>query len=237
MQAGRCLGSAVLVTVLACVPGWARVTINQPQADDTIGRFIDVAGKASPQGTVAVSFEVLKMGQQKAVYEAPPTIVATDESGAFKLRLALPPVKDRADLLCTVTAREAESETAESAQVTVALAATEAGGKALDPAIPLVTRPAEGSAVGPGTDVEGRAKPGQVVIIWAKCFDAETGEQLGDVPGIRHLPKEDGSFRFRIATPRAILREKARARYEIRVFSATPDYQSPTIYIHVTAAE
>lgn len=234
MQMGRSFCCAVVVALLASAPGWARVNINQPKADDKVGRFIDVAGKASPRATVAVSFKVVRTGREQAIYEAPPTLQETDNAGAFKLRLALPPVENRARALCTVTASEVGSG-AEAARVTVGLAADEGGGKALDPAIPTVTTPTEGGSVRiGGVVVEGRSKPGELIIISTKCFSMEDGEFISDVPGIRHYPNEDGSFSFRVATPSVALGKKVRVRYEIRVFTATPDHRSPAIYIHMT---
>lgn len=236
MTIGRFSGVAVAVAVLACVPGWAAVTITQPGAADSIWQFVDVAGTATPGATVTVSFSVTRAGQDAPVYEAPPTLEKADQNGIFRLRLSLPPITDRQGLQCTVTAGEVGPVLAEHAQVAVAMAATALAATPLDPAIPTITSPVEGSQVGPGVMVEGRATVGQVVIILTKCFDTSTGTLIKDVPGMRHLPKEDGSFALKVATPRAsVLGQNVNTRYEIRAFSATPEYQSPAIYVHVNA--
>jgi hypothetical protein len=94
---------------------------------------------------------------------------------------------------------------------------TRAGG--MDPITPTVTSPLEGSFVGPRVDVEGWARPGQLVVITTACYHALTGEYVGLVPGIRHYPNADGSFHFRVATPRISIGERAPLRYELRVYT------------------
>ena len=67
-----------------------------------------------------------------------------------------------------------------------------------------VSAPTAGQTVGPSTVVAGASTERVFLIIYTEVFDAQTGEQFGRVPGIRHWTFDDNSFRFRIATPRVI---------------------------------
>ena len=232
------VGAALLVAALlpsACC--WGDVTIEQPRANALVGQFVDVAAQTSPSRTVAVSYALTRVGGETPVYEAPPVLLDADKQGRVKLRLVLPVLDNREGLVCSIRARERAAAEEDATQVTVALRAAPGEDGDLDPAIPIVTSPTEGSAVGPASEVEGRAKPGQLVVISTKCYNAETGEFIKDVPGIRHYPNEDGTFHFRVATPRVAMGEKAPVRYEMRVYSIAPNYRSPAVYIHLREPE
>ncbi len=236
MRRGLWTTSAVLLILLASVPVWGAVTLNQPQADTSVGQFVDVAGTAAPRSTVSVSFEVGRPAAAEAMYAAPPTLVEADAAGAFKLRLALPTLAAREGLACKITVAETAAEGAfllTAQTVTVRLAADPMGGAALDPNIPTVNTPVEGTDAGPASEVDGRAKPGELVVISTRCYDVETGELVKDVPGIRHYPRQDGSFHFRVATPRVVFGREGPVWYEMRIYSSTPGHAWPALYIHL----
>ncbi|NPV46091.1 MAG: hypothetical protein HPY69_03970 [Armatimonadetes bacterium] len=65
-----------------------------------------------------------------------------------------------------------------------------------------LVQPRDGDVVGPSIEVKGQAAPGEVIVIFTVVYNAATGEKLRTVPGIRHRNEEDGSFSFRVATPR-----------------------------------
>jgi hypothetical protein len=57
-------------------------------------------------------------------------------------------------------------------------------------------------------------------------YNAATGEQLRTVPGIRHRNEEDGSFNFRIATPRLSFgntQDPPPLSYEVHVYTLRED--------------
>jgi hypothetical protein len=103
---------------------------------------------------------------------------------------------------------------------------------------PIVTVPTAGEEVGPSVRVEGRTRPGMLCVVWTEVYNAETNELLRRVPGIRHLPEENGSFHFRVAVPRVYIGEKVSLRYEVHVKAQqeeggyTPDTVVEVKYIY-----
>lgn len=84
-----------------------------------------------------------------------------------------------------------------------------------------VTEPQEGAEVGPATEVIGQAPPGSLVIIITEVYDEESGDLLRKIPGIRHRPNEDGSFHFRVATPRISFGTDTKLVYKMNVKAVT----------------
>ncbi len=84
-----------------------------------------------------------------------------------------------------------------------------------------VTEPQDGSQVGPATEVLGTAPAGSVVIIVTEVYDQETGDLLGKIPGIRHRPNQDGSFHFRVSTPRVSFGTDTNLVYKMKVKAVT----------------
>lgn len=81
---------------------------------------------------------------------------------------------------------------------------------------PVVHFPRNGDLVGTRTELSITATPGVMQVIWTEVKRTDTGEILRVVPGIRHLPKADGTYRGAIATPRVALGERGvEIRYEI----------------------
>lgn len=100
---------------------------------------------------------------------------------------------------------------------------------------PIVTSPVNGAQVGPSTLVVGKAVPGSLVVIQTKVFDIKDGVEFSRmVPGHRHRTNDDGSFALLISTPRAFFSSESSVRYEIHVFTATREGQSPHRIIKVT---
>jgi hypothetical protein len=84
-----------------------------------------------------------------------------------------------------------------------------------------VTNPQEGAQVGPATEVLGTAPVGSLVIIVTEVYDQDSGDLLGKIPGIRHRPNHDGSFHFRVATPRIFIGTSANLVYKMNVKAIT----------------
>ncbi len=81
---------------------------------------------------------------------------------------------------------------------------------------PIVYFPRNGDLVGTRTELSIKATPGVLQVIWTEVKRTDTGEVLRTVPGIRHLPKADGTYRGAIATPRVALGERdTEIHYEI----------------------
>ena len=67
---------------------------------------------------------------------------------------------------------------------------------------PVVFLPQAGAHVGTRTEVSLQATPGVLQVIYTLVKRVDNGEVIDNVPGIRHLPAEDGSYQGAIATPR-----------------------------------
>ena len=81
---------------------------------------------------------------------------------------------------------------------------------------PIVYSPRNGDRLGTRTEFSIKATPGVLQEIWTVVKRADTGEVLREVPGIRHLPKADGTYQGAIATPRVALGDRSvKLRYEI----------------------
>ncbi len=112
--------------------------------------------------------------------------------------------------------------------VTIALAGLP-GGPVVGPqaGAPVVHFPRNGDLVGTRTEIRITATPGVMQVIWTEVKRTDTGEVLRVVPGIRHLPKADGTYRGAIATPRVVLGERdVEIRYEIH-FRNGPNESDP----------
>ncbi len=80
----------------------------------------------------------------------------------------------------------------------------------------IVYSPRNGDRLGTRTEFSIKATPGVLQEIWTVVKRADTGEVLKDVPGIRHLPKADGTYQGAIATPRVAMGDRSvKLRYEI----------------------
>lgn len=89
---------------------------------------------------------------------------------------------------------------------------------------PQVTTPVNGDKLGPNTDIAGQAPEKQFLIVYTEVFAREGNEDtlIGKVPGLRHWTKDDGSFAFRIATPRPLTASWSALVYKIHVFAQRP---------------
>lgn len=89
-----------------------------------------------------------------------------------------------------------------------------------------LTAPRDGDMVGPSIEIIGRTGPGQLVVISTRVLNADTGEQLRVVPGIRNRASVTGEFTFRIATPRVSFSGGGvppKLRYELHAFTMQAD--------------
>jgi hypothetical protein len=88
---------------------------------------------------------------------------------------------------------------------------------------PTVNIPVAGAALGPNYDVMGSMPYRAFLVVMTDAVNAGTGEVLRSVPGIRHWTADDGTFHFRVASPRVSIGEKdTNLIYRVRVFEATP---------------
>ncbi len=83
---------------------------------------------------------------------------------------------------------------------------------------PTVTTPKEGDRVGPNIDVAGNLGHKGLIVIITDAYRTDTNAKISSVPGIRHYTKDDGSFAFRVATPRKTFDINASVVYKVRVF-------------------
>jgi hypothetical protein len=103
---------------------------------------------------------------------------------------------------------------------------------------PVVTTPAEGAALGPNYDVMGHMPYRAFLVVLTDVFTEDTCELVRTVPGIRHWTNENGSFHFRVASPRVSIGEKdTKVTYRVRVFEASPAGNGPETVINCTMAE
>ncbi|MBC7287485.1 MAG: hypothetical protein H5T86_05450 [Armatimonadetes bacterium] len=100
----------------------------------------------------------------------------------------------------------------------------------------VVTSPRDGARVGPSVDVIGRATPGALIVVWTEVYKQETGELVESVPGIRHKTEPDGTFHFRVATPRIFIGQETPLVYRLKVkqITASGESQPVTITIYPT---
>jgi len=102
------------------------------------------------------------------------------------------------------------------------------------PNAPQVTTPVNGDRIGPNIDVKGMTEGRQFVVIITDVILNSTNEIVGSVPGIRHWTEADGTFSFRVATPRVRGAWDSNLTYKVRVFTARPDEKSPETVITCT---
>lgn len=102
---------------------------------------------------------------------------------------------------------------------------------------PTVTMPQPGAALGPNYDVMGQMPYRAFLVVMTDCIDAKTGLTVRSVPGIRHWTFDDGSFHFRVASPRVSIGEKkTELIYRVRVFESTANGDGPETTIDCTMA-
>ena len=103
---------------------------------------------------------------------------------------------------------------------------------------PTVTTPTEGAALGPNYDVIGSMPYRAFLVVMTDVLVCDTGELLRSVPGIRHWTNQDGSFHFRVASPRVSIGEKeTKVSYRVRVFEASAAGNGPETVINCAMAE
>jgi len=102
-----------------------------------------------------------------------------------------------------------------------------AGAQGVHTGGPIVYSPRNGDRLGTRTEFSIKATPGVLQEIWTVVKRADTGEVLREVPGIRHLPKVDGTYQGAIATPRVAMGDRSvQLRYEIH-FRNGPNASDP----------
>jgi len=94
------------------------------------------------------------------------------------------------------------------------------------PNAPQVISPVNGDRIGPNIDIKGMTEGKQFVVVITDVIMISTNELVGSVPGIRHWTEADGTFAFRVATPRVRGAWDNNLVYRVRVFTARPDEKS-----------
>lgn len=94
---------------------------------------------------------------------------------------------------------------------------------------PTVTTPAEGAVLGPNYDIIGASDHRAFLIVMTDVITDDADQTvLRSVPGIRHWTATDGTFHFRVASPRVAIGEKdTKLKYKVRVFEASQDGNGP----------
>ena len=117
----------------------------------------------------------------------------------------------------------------DAGQLSAALGAAAAGKTSTAAAAPdavVVTSPKNGDIVGPSIEIVGKAPVGELIVIFTNVFNADTGEKLRTVAGIRNRASATGDFTFRIATPRpsfGTVDTPPALRYELHAHIARAD--------------
>lgn len=90
----------------------------------------------------------------------------------------------------------------------------------------VLTAPRNGDIAGPSIEIVGKAPAGELVIIFTTVFNADSGEKLRTIAGIRNRVSATGDFTFRIATPRlsfGTVDTPPALRYEVHAYIARAD--------------
>ncbi len=95
----------------------------------------------------------------------------------------------------------------------------------------VVTSPRNGDRVGPSVEIVGRATPGALIVIWTEVYKQKTGEFVEKVPGIRHKTQPDGTFHFRVATPRIFMGPETPLVYKLKIKQVTAAGESQPVTI------
>lgn len=129
----------------------------------------------------------------------------------------------------------------DAGQLSAALGAA-ASGQVVAAAAPdtvVLTAPKNGDVAGPSIDLVGKAPPGQLIVVFTNVYDADTGDKLRTVAGIRNRASVTGDFTFRIATPRlsfGAVQAPPALRYELHAYIARADGTTgPETIVNVTA--
>ena len=114
----------------------------------------------------------------------------------------------------------------------VSLAVLLVAGAALAQAGLVVKTPVEGAKLGPNYDVIGTAGHKAFLVVLTDVINADTGETLRTVPGIRHWTEANGNFHFRVASPRVSIGERdTPLKYRVRVFESSANGNGPETVI------
>ena len=76
------------------------------------------------------------------------------------------------------------------------------------------------------------------LVVMTDVLRADNGELLHSVPGIRHWTRADGTFHFRVASPRVAIGEKDTVLvYRVRVWASSKDGKGPETVVNCTMAK
>lgn len=243
--------AACLLLVVSQAMAQSQPTITSPEEGATLGPNYDVIGSMPSRALVVVMTDVLDCDTNEVIGSVPGIRHWTRDDGSFHFRVASPRIsigeKDT-DVSYRVRVFEVSpgqqgpeqvvsaqcvSPTLAQAMSIVPVSMTENGG-----AKPTITAPQEGAELGPNYEVIGSMPERAFVVVMTDVVDTETGEVVRTVPGIRHWTRADGSFHFRVASPRVAIGDQERElSYRVRVFEAGPQDRGPETIVNASMAQ
>lgn len=223
-------------------------TVTSPREGATLGPNYDVVGKMPSKAFVVVMTDIVNCDTNETIGSVPGIRHWTDADGSFHFRVAAPRISfGEKEMSISYRVRVFEANPNENgqevalntecanqtiAEVTSSMASSEQGREI------TVTSPSEGDALGPNYDISGRASGRVLLVVLTDVVNAQTSDVIRTVPGIRHYANADGSFHFRVASPRVSIGEKQMGvSYRIRVFEASRGENGPETTINATMAQ
>ncbi len=210
--------------------------VSSPWPSSLAERSVTVQGTAPGATWVNVWTQVRDAQTGATLAEVPGLRHPVSHYGTFNVRIATPDVsfgqQSPVDYVIHVESMAGMMSLGES---TVALSSspmpmiqTCSGSEGPAPRIENLTAD---QCAGPNTDISGQTQPRQLVTIWTEVYDPSSNQLLRSIPGIRSYASEDGSFRFRIATPRVSIGPDTPLRYEVHARAERNGQCSPDLVI------
>lgn len=241
----KILALLTVCVVLAATQALAleQPTITSPQEGAILGPNYEVVGSMPYRAFLVVVTDLVRCDTNEVLYTVPGIRHWTNEDGSFRFRVASPRVivgGSGMDLQYRVRVYEANrNENGPEAhviaqctpgQVTASLVQGEGG--------LMLSAPQEGASLGPNYDVIGRMPQRAFLVVVTDVINSETGEVVGTVPGIRHWTDMDGSFHFRVSSPRIMLGQRGLPlSYRVRIFESGAEGNGPETVINAKMAE
>ena len=229
------IGAAALLVLTALASGDAPKILT-PSDGQSAGPSIRVQGIAHGATLVNVWTEVRDASSGDVIGEVPGLRDFVLADGEFSVRIAEPRIYFGTDTPLRfdihVKSYQGREELGESmvsldkAQLKLPDTCQPGGGQA-----PVAMAPTPDQCVGPNVDVTGRAKPNALVTVWTDVYDAQSGDLLRSVPGLRDRADADGIFHVRIAQPRMIAGRDSPIRYEIHARTESGGNCTPELIV------
>lgn len=226
-------------------------TVTSPREGAALGPNYDVIGSMPYRAFLVVLTDVIRCDTNECVRTIPGIRHWTNDDGSFHFRVASPRVAiGEQELPLAYRVRVFEATAHEAGPEAMVIASCISPGPALtgaqvevsmqqsEPGAPMVSSPREASALGPSYDIVGRMPQRAFLVVMTDVIDCETGELIRTVPGTRQWTNDDGSFRFRAASPRIMIGERDRpVSYRVRVCETSASGDGPETVINASMAE